>query len=485
LYRLKKILVYFSKSYALDPRALSLLRIGLAIVIITDLIIRAGDLSAHYTDEGVWPAANVKNFSWKTGYWTIHALSGSYWWEALLFAVHGLFAFFLLIGFRTRLSSLIVLLLYISLHNRNLFINQAGDDLIRLMLFWGLFLPWNSFYAVDSRKIKNKWKQQLLPNLGYLLLIATVYFFTVCLKYGDEWRKEYSAVYYALSLEQLRMPYTGDWLYTHPQLMKILTFASYYIELIIPVLILFPAKKGWLRLTAFFLLFCLHIGIGLSIYVGLFFIINIVTAIGLLPSFVMDWLEKKIPFMNFLSRSAVLHANYSVAERNRMRWFTNVICAVAIVVSLIVNLSAVKWFRYELADAAAVPVNALRFDQYWGMFSPNVLKRDGWYVYYGIDSIGRQWDISRNEDYVSFEKPKSIIKIHPTDRWRKLTENIQRDDMNFLRILYCKYKLRRWNREHPEKKLALLQLYYMQKESLPDYKTTPVEKTLYCICNDH
>jgi hypothetical protein len=267
--------------------------------------------------------------------------------------------------------------------------------------------------------------------------------------------------------------------------MKILTFLSYYTELIIPFLILFPAKKGRLRLIAFFLLFCLHIGIGLSIYVGLFFIINIVTAIGLLPSFAMNWLEKKIPFLNFLSRSAVLHTNYSMPKQNGMRWFANVFCAVAIVVSLIVNLGAVKWFRYELADAAVVPVNALRFDQYWGMFSPNVLKRDGWYVYYGIDSIGRQWDISRNEDYVSFEKPKSIIKIHSTDRWRKLTENIQRDDMSFLRILYCKYKLKKWNREHPEKKLSLLQLYYMQKESLPDYRTTSVEKILYCICNDH
>jgi hypothetical protein len=458
---------------------------GLAIVIICDLIIRAGDLSAHYTDTGVWPVANMKLYSWKAGYWTIHALSGSFWWEALLFIIHGIFALFLLAGYRTRMSTLVILLLYISLHNRNLFINQAGDDLIRLVLFWGLFLPWNAFYAIDSRKIKNKWKQRLLPNFGYLLLIATVYFFTVCLKYGDEWRKEYSAIYYTLSLDQLRMPWVGDWLYAHPGLMKVLTFLTYYTELIIPVLILFPAKKGWLRLVAFFLLLCLHTGIGLTVYVGLFFIINIVTAIGLLPPFAIDWLEKKIPFLNFLSRSSVLHANYSVEPGTKMKWLINVICAAAIVVSLIVNLSAVKWFSYELTDEAIVPVNALRFDQYWGMFSPNVLKRDGWYVYYGIDSIGRQWDISRNEDYVSFEKPKSVINIHSSDRWRKLTENIQRDDMNFLRILYCKYKLKKWNREHPEKKLSLLQLYYMQKESLAGYKTTPVEKILYCICNDH
>ena len=74
---------------------------------------------------------------------------------------------------------------------------------------------------------------------------------------------------------------------------------------------------------------------------------------------------------------------------------------------------------------------------------------------------------------------RTIVCVYST----KLTENMQRDDMNFLRPLYCKYILREWNRKHPEKKLLSLKLFYMQKESLPDYKTTPVEKVLYCLCN--
>jgi hypothetical protein len=137
-----------------------------------------------------------------------------------------------------------------------------------------------------------------------------------------------------------------------------------------------------------------------------------------------------------------------------------------------------------LREEVLIPVNATRMDQYWGMFSPNILKKDGWYVYYGTDSIGRQWDLIRNEDYVSFEKPESVLKIHRTDRWRKLTENMQRDGFDFLRPAYCKYILKKWNRQHPEKKMYTLFLYYMEKESLPDFKTTPAEKKLYCICND-
>jgi hypothetical protein len=455
---------------------------------------------AHYTDQGLWPTRLTHSFGWKTGFWSIHELSGSYGWELFLFVIHFIFAVLLLVGYKTKLSGLVVWLLYISLHNRNLFIQQAGDDLLRIILFWGLFLPWNLYYSIDSKKITAKSKQKYLANIGYLLLIASVYFFTVCLKTSTEWTNENSAIYYALSLDQLRLPIFGDWLYQFPGLMKALTFIVYWIELLILPLILIPSKKGYLRLIAFFLVIILQAGIGLTLYVGLFFAINIVSVIGLLPGFIMDKLDsliqrlfrsrrsfrpetnKSLNLVTPMHHSRAVPKSLSFGKRFRQR-LVNAICIIAIALCAIVNLSAVKWFSYELRSEVLVPVNVLRLDQYWGMFSPSVLKKDGWYVYYGTDSLGRQWDLIRNEDYVNFEKPKSVVRIHKTDRWRKITENMQRDEMTFLRPLYCNYILKEWNRNHPEKKMFALKLYYMQKESLPDYKTTEVEKILYCICN--
>jgi len=459
------------------------MRIALAIVILADLIIRGGDLTAHYTNEGILPADIMHNFGWKPGFWTFHELSGSYIWVLSLFILHFIFALFLLFGYKTKFSTLIVWLLYISLHNRNLYIQQAGDDLIRLVLFWGLFLPWNTYYSFDVRKIITPAGQKPLANFGYLLLISSVYFFTVSLKYGDEWRNEHSAIYYALSLDQLRLPVFGDWLYQFPALMKVLSIFVYYTELIIPFFILFPAKKGYLRLIAFLLIIILHSGIGLTLYVGLFFIINIVCAIALLPGFVIDKLEKRFSFLNSAVQGRVRSVNPGL--KRKIKWLVNPVCILVIFLSLIINLSAVKWFRYQLRDEMIIPINALRFDQYWGMFSPSVLKRDGWYVYYALDSIGKPWDLVNNTGKINYDKPESVIKMHKTDRWRKLTENMQRDDITFLRPLFCKYVLREWNKKHPEKKMNTLFLYYMQKESLPDYKTTPVQKILFSTCNDN
>lgn len=477
-----KILVRTRTFYQLDLRALSLMRIGLALIILADLLIRGSDISAMYTDEGWWPVRVVNIFGFKTGYWSLHLLSGSYTWQLILFAFHFMLALFLLAGLRTRVITILLWLLTISLHNRNLYINQSGDDLLRLMLFIGIFLPWNAYYSIDSKKRTASIRSSHSADLAYLLLIASVYFFTVNLKSGPEWRQDFTAIYYALSLEQLRLPFIGEWIYHSPALMKALTVFVYLIELLLPILILSPSRKGHLRLIAFVLLLLLHLGIGTTLYVGLFFLINIVTAIGLIPSFAMDAIEKKIKMLKGKRRS-LLPRYRTPFQRNIFRPAARYICLFFILLSLFVNLSTLTWFRYELADAMNIPVNTFRFNQNWGMFSPNIIKREGWFVHYGMDSIGRQWDMIRNEDYVNFEKPKSILKMHKSDRWRKLTENLQREDMYFLRPLYCKYLLRRWNKKHPEKQLNSLSLYYMERQTLPGYMYSAPQKKVYCVCD--
>ena len=483
MHALKKIIIYLKKSYALDVRALALMRIATGLIVLTDLIIRTGDLTAHYTNDGMWSTDVIRNFGYSAGFWSLHTLSGNYWWIVFLFAVHFTFAVFLVLGYKTKLSTLIVWLLLISLHNRNLFILQSGDDLLRLLLFWGLFLPWANCYSIDGKQIYTSKKQFTVSNLGYLLLLASVYFFTVNLKTSAEWHSEGSAIYYALSLEQMRLPLFGDWLYKYPTLMQILTWFVFYVELLIPFLILMPAKKGYLRLWAFILIAVLHIGIGLTLYVGLFYIINIVVAIGLIPSFVIDKWQIKLIFLKIKSNIFCKQTFVKYAKTKQL--LVNYFLAIVIVLCLILNLSTIKWFNYELRTEFYYPINVLRLNQYWGMFSPNVLKKDGWFVYYGIDSAGRQWDLYRNQDYVDFTKPTHIVNMYKTDRWRKLAENMQSTNNTFLYPMYGKYILKQWNKKHPNKKIITLNLYYMSKQSLPGYKITTIQKNLLSVCIDN
>ncbi len=469
----KQVLVKRRSWYTLDVRALALMRIAIGLIVLIDLIIRAQDLEAFFTDEGLMPRHLLQNFGWQSGFWSFHTLSGSSFYIGILFVLHGIFTIGLIIGYKTRLTTLLVWLLTISLHNRNLFILQSGDDLLRLTLLWGMFIPWGNAFSVDAKKYRSKMQYGGMAIFGYFLLIASVYFFTVFFKNSSEWRSEGTAIYFALSLDQIRLP-VGDWLYNYPQAMKLLTHAVYVIEIAIPVLLLLPLNlfnsRGW----AVVLMFFLHIGIGLCLYVGLFFIINLATALAFIPSKWLNWISSD----NLKTYSRLPWRTTSIL----VKAFSSFITSFIIIICLIYNLSFMNWFQYELIKEFTVVVNALRLNQYWGMFSPHIMKEDGWFVYEGYTEEGKHWDLKKNKPIIDISKPQHLVKDFKTDRWRKLAENMQRDNYTFLRPLYCKYHLKKWNKEHPENKMRSLDLIFFKEVSETNYKTKPIERQQYCLC---
>lgn len=472
MYKLNRILVKLKTSFQLDVRALALMRIGVALVVLADLFIRAQDLTAFFTDDGFWTTKFLYNFGWQPGYWSLHTLNGSYGYIVLLFCLHAVFALQLLVGYRTRLASLLVWIFTVSLHNRNLFILQSGDDLLRLVIFWGIFLPWGNVFSIDSKKTATRKNYFSFATMGYLILIASVYFFTVCFKNSTEWRSEGSAIYYALSLDQIKLP-VGDWLYQFPALMKYLTFFVFALELAVPFLILIPFKRPWPRLTAFVLLLMLHIGIGFTMYVGLFYLINITTALALIPSSFFD---------RFQAMQIVNTNKLHMIGSKIKNYFVSVFSVAVISICLILNLSFMNWFSYELNPMFTKVVNVFRLNQYWGMFSPHIMKEDGWYVYTGYTAEGKHWDLYYDTPYIITDKPKHLVKNYKSDRWRKLAENIQRKEYTFLRPMFCKYYLKKWNKDHPENKMKSLDFIFFQETSAADYKVLPLERTQFCFC---
>ena len=131
----------------LDLRSLALFRMCAALVVLADLALRARDLRAHYTDDGVLPQAY---FLVDKTRWSLHLLSGSAYFQAALFVLAAVFALLLLVGYRTRLATFVTWLLLLSLQSRNWMILNSGDVVLRLTLFWSLFLPLGARFSVDS-----------------------------------------------------------------------------------------------------------------------------------------------------------------------------------------------------------------------------------------------------------------------------------------------------------------------------------------------
>ncbi|RQH25828.1 HTTM domain-containing protein [Okeania hirsuta] len=283
----------------LDLRSLALFRVGLALIIIVDLIERFGDLKAHYTDFGVLPRAVLIEKFLNSSVWSLHLFSGNILFQGILFVVAFICALALLVGYRTRLFTILSWVLLASLHSRNNMILNAGDSELRLLLFWGIFLPLGAYYSVDSalNSESKPFPKSIISGgtIALTLQICFVYWFTAMLKSHPIWWEEGTAVYYALNIDQLATPFSSFML-KFPQLLVFANFATLWIELLAPFLLFVPIKNSFFRCLTVFIFIGLHIGFRLGLVLGLFPYVCIISWLVLLPSDFWDWLSYKLQF---------------------------------------------------------------------------------------------------------------------------------------------------------------------------------------------
>jgi hypothetical protein len=258
--------------FAADLRSLAAFRIAMAVIVLIDLTGKARNLTVFFTDEGALPRrvllAELRPWSI-----SLNLMSGTFVVQVLLFGAAFLAAVAMLVGYRTRPASIVVWIMVLSIQWRNPFLLHGADELLRVVLFWAMFLPLGACWSVD------RWQQRPPIRLsnrfvsigvaGLFLQIAFMYWFAVILKSGREWRIDGTALYYALSSAELISP-IGTYLLRFPDLLHVLTFATLAIELVAPILLFSPYRKGPVRTAGVALIMSLHVGILVTMNIGYF-----------------------------------------------------------------------------------------------------------------------------------------------------------------------------------------------------------------------
>lgn len=280
--------------FGADLRSLAVLRIGLALIILVDLVQRSSDLILHYTDFGLLPRADLLQLAPRRSLVSVHLLSGVWQVQALLFVAAGICALALLVGYRTRLATVASWFLFISLNARNPMIVLGADVLIRVVLFWAIFLPLGARYSVDSALLRGPKPRGpgvlSAATVAYFVQIVLVYWFTALRKSDPEWRSEGTALYYALSLDHLTTPF-GHLLLEFPALLKALTYAVLWLEIVGPLLLFSPVLTTPIRSLTVLAFVLMHAGIGLTLRIGLFPWISALAMLVFLPSRFWDGLR--------------------------------------------------------------------------------------------------------------------------------------------------------------------------------------------------
>ena len=137
--------------FGADLRSLAALRIVLALIVLLDLFGRAQNLRAHYSDDGVLSRRLLieELNEWR---WSVNLANGTLAFQTLAFAVAAVAAVGMLLGYRTRLMTIIVWVMVVSIQVRNPMVLSGADTLLRLLLFWSMFLPLGAWWSIDRQR---------------------------------------------------------------------------------------------------------------------------------------------------------------------------------------------------------------------------------------------------------------------------------------------------------------------------------------------
>ena len=485
--------------FSIDLRSLAATRIAAGIYLLCDVVQRMGDVPAHYSDAGVFPLEALREW-WDGELWwmlTVHSLDSGAGWPLFVLGVQLVFALLMIIGFQSRFAVTISWLLLVSVQNRNPIILHGGDQMLRATIFWLMFLPVGARWSLDgSNAIRRVYGQPApetmtsIATAGLLLQTTIVYLSTAFLKTSKEWWSEGSAMYYALNIEQFRLPLGGIAKTFPPVVLRLSTWSTLAFEILAPLIVY--SQRLTVRTLTIFTAFVFHLGfVALLMDVGPISIASCILWIPFIPGAAWEYIGTKAslrPIRKTLTQAIVPVAAWRA--KRIARWVNNEkpvpIIQTSIVGQLMAALSLlyiVHWNAYNLNPSLKhilTPVaNTLRLDQYWGMFAPKPMQDDGWFSMVAVLDDGSRVDLFQHCQPHTFTRPADIVHMHKTARWAKFWMNMWMEKYGKYRKYGIAYMRADFQATHPNREIKQLSFYY-HLDVIPGLgqRRAPVQPTL-------
>src|SRR5579859_941787 len=298
----------FSPSYwfgKVDSRPFSVLRILYAGILLKIALYHIPITNVFYTDSGVYPRWAMLAYERVERFSIMDAFSQA-WMVYLFWAAWIVVILLLLVGYRTRLISIISFIFLVSVLERNTYLISGSDMVLRVMSFWMLFVPLGQYYSVDA--VLRRWRRYrqtqriedlrvettprttfAFPVRAAQIQFALIYLFTAAIKYSGSLWWSGDALFYALSLKDLVLP-TGEWFVKNIpySLIQLGTYFTVILETLFFFLVFSPIFQPYATVIALFYVGLMHIGIAVLMSIPDF---SLVMLSGFVIFFKASWLE--------------------------------------------------------------------------------------------------------------------------------------------------------------------------------------------------
>lgn len=182
----------------------------------------------------------------------------------------------IIIGFYSRMSAFVLLLLQVALIKGSSFFIYGVDFFTSMSLFYLILLPSDAYFSLLNTIFRNKAKEvHFMPiKRMFQLHISIAYFFSGFDKLlGYNWRNGES-IWKAIHLPYANRDFNFDfsWMADHSYILILLGWSTIIIEMLYPVFVWIPkTQKTWVMLTI-----SMHLGIALVLNLYYFSAIMII-----------------------------------------------------------------------------------------------------------------------------------------------------------------------------------------------------------------
>jgi predicted DCC family thiol-disulfide oxidoreductase YuxK len=243
----------------------SLLRIALGLNILAFYITHIYERQYLWGDNGLVPFGT---FLWLLRVqrdYSLYQLSASHAYENLLFFGGLLITIAFVLGFMTRVSSILFFVFTWSLYARDQFLLSGGDNLLYLLAFLLMFCDCGAYFSIDAMRNRASPTPRpfvaLLHNfavLAILLQLCLVYLTSAFYKIQGHMWQDGTALYYVLRTSEFNLSPFAQHFYQNAIIVTALTYMTILFQMAWPFLIWVRAARPFIALGAF----TLHASIG-------------------------------------------------------------------------------------------------------------------------------------------------------------------------------------------------------------------------------
>jgi hypothetical protein len=433
-----------ARRLGIDVRALAAFRVAVAAILLGDLAFRARELRAFYTDAGVLPRSALAAESPALATLSVHALSGAPAVQAALFGATALAAFAVLVGYRTRVATVLTLGLVASMHARNPYVLNGGDGLLSLSFLLGVFLPLSARWSVDACRRRGESdasptaatppddgdggvgdrRDTLAVSLATAALLAqpvTIYAANAGFKLRSGPWVEGDAILTVLQLGQYSVR-LGPYLTAAPRLLTALTWLWVALLLAAPLLLV---ATGWRRTALAAAYATVHLGMAATMRLGFFPLVSVAVLLPFLPPPIWDALERRVATPATRAATVADRAVGGTARWQPPPWSRRAARRLGTVAVAVVLVGSILWPTVALG-IAAVPDNGSEAapDYTWRLFAPHPSTHHRWIVAPATLSTGDRVD-ALDGSPVTWERPPDVAGTYPSTLWHRYVADLR------------------------------------------------------------